>query len=454
MNKHHSIIQCVVNSSKCNAFAMKKFLLIIFLVIARSTNYGSADNEHENECVYKNIYRQNKEMVALTISDCDDDAIFSAPYHNTRSLKNLTIAHNRIADINETHMNNFRAVEYLELRDNQIKKFSPNALYPLYEFLEELRIAEPQLELHIDSTARYLKKLKVVYFELKSLTDESINNFPNTLVRLTIVDTVVGKNNKFEMKRDFTSLSNLTLRNCNLNKTDLQQCGHSLVYLDLSLNHLSSDINRIGALPNLINFNLAFNNYTQISHSDLVNKSSLEVLNLSHNSIQFVHSNAFIRCPQLQQVNFEHNQLLRLTLNFNNQKYMVMVDNNHFICDYFGEYNDFQRLIFNKSSELGNVKGLRCSYLTRIPLSLMIFASIVLIIVFTTTCVFIANYYNRKHLIVIADSRMKLEENHTAAHDQVLDMVDLVNFQPGYETDEFASSGDDISMDIGDAVYE
>lgn len=181
----------------------------------------------------------------------------------------------------------------------------------------DLDFFESDFDLNFDhNTFRHMPNLKILSLNLDKRVD--LITMPN-LKNSKLLEELTIQNAKISRITGAFCSNKQVLRTLDLSKNNFQtlafifyQC-HSLYFLDLSYNRLSS-LKHMFSTKNyqLHHLVLDYNRLVKIGQNDLKWLSNLVDLSLSSNQLYHIHPKAFDRMTKLQKLNLSRNRLISL----------------------------------------------------------------------------------------------------------------------------------------------
>ncbi|XP_042219703.1 protein artichoke-like [Homarus americanus] len=227
-------------------------------------------------------------LTSLETLQLDDDNILAIPWTalaKVRTLTSLTLDYNRVGVISASSLQTVTSLHHLSIAHNIIREL-PQGTFSNFTYLESLNLYGNQLQNLIPESLIGLREsLKELNLGLNLLSELPQFDFPllNTLV--------LSKNNITSLPSDaFVLLPELKM-------------------LDLSENHLSSlPVTLLHPVRKLSTLDLSMNQIVEIRPGQF-NESFINVINLQHNEIKEIPSEAFKDLLFLHTLDLSHNTI-------------------------------------------------------------------------------------------------------------------------------------------------
>lgn len=252
-----------------------------------------------------------------------------------KGLEQLSLNYNIIREIPEGTFKDLTRLEILSLYGNQIDEVNEDTFMGIDATIEML-----DLGLNIISDIKPINYPNLRNLNLEKNMIRNVTGVFNNVKNLQLLN--LGENDIAEIGREtFKGMTNLVVINLNNNKirrlepgvfenqymVTVNMSGNRLEEIDtrsfsslLDLHEVDLSHNQINSIkngafdniPNLRKLHLQHNNlntYTGDIYTGMGNDTELEVLDLSHNDINYLYPESFSFHPNLRHVNFARNRL-------------------------------------------------------------------------------------------------------------------------------------------------
>ncbi|KAH9525095.1 hypothetical protein Btru_000319, partial [Bulinus truncatus] len=349
-----SMIQTISNSQTAALYVICKYSQI---------NYVEDPPMSE---LWDGAFESMTNLRQLTFDKCAFQKLTRGAFEGLTYLKKLTVRHANIKELDANLLSNIRLLENLEISQSSLKK-----LFPLcaYKSLQSLNLSFNSLnyleDIGINCDGKYLQKLGTLDVSNNFIAEipKWLSENLSSLHYLHMSGNLIYKYDIYPFK-NFVNLYLLDISNNSLTeiREDLLQGCHNLQFLYMSKNPVSY-LHRhfLASVPNLVelemadmnlsdnvwleiadlnqdhlkNLNLSLNKLTKINE-DTMSNFKLKALNLSHNLISSLTSEAFNSQYNLMTLDLSYNsipeipfrfsqnlsELIYLRLNNNNIRYL------------------------------------------------------------------------------------------------------------------------------------
>lgn len=291
----------------------------------------------------------------LTLKDCPRSKF---PHiSDPKKVQQLSLINTGIETISPQDMQDLTNLHTLEMIDNKLMHIANESFWHL-DNLVQLTIQDDRLQL--DELA-LPAKLSHIRLKVNTIQRDLFEKLFETLTIVSLNDTVIKGLKFIEIPNMDSHLQDLTIRNCSIDGFTART--ESILHLDLSHNLMTSLRSDLSKLWRTISLNLAHNRIVYITSNDFHSMTSLKELKLNHNKIEFVDANAFEQNMELHTVDLSNNRLLKIQLNYNNQKYLIDVTQNPLICDQLEKLSDMSYIKKTTAPAVGKalVNGVECT---------------------------------------------------------------------------------------------
>lgn len=335
------------------------FIIIICLFYKIEANY-STNCALDCYCIQRGINVEakcflrglnefpNLSHLSVSILDLSSNQIDQFPRRYARqiSLFYLDLSYNNIAYLDEKSLYGFNGLRVLNLSYNRFKHWSdlnPNTLLTYSTNLEQLNLSGNKLNrFNSDEQSRdemlNSEVLKVLLLNNCEISDVGGNILAISLPKLKMLG--LNHNPVKQIKTlHSSSLQTLEMQNCSLHelsedflnvlprlevldlgwnpdlKMDFQRFTKVPQLKELSVNFCNLEEINLKHLPQLITLNLKGNRLHSLTETTFVQNIYLEKLDLSENSMRYLHSQVFRSLSQLTELNLSYNELARLDPN-------------------------------------------------------------------------------------------------------------------------------------------
>ncbi|XP_075921379.1 leucine-rich repeat-containing G-protein coupled receptor 5 isoform X2 [Petromyzon marinus] len=241
----------------------------------------------------------------------DDNALTEVPVgplNELPALQALTLALNRIAHIPNGAFRNLSGLVVLDLNYNQLSQF-PKAIKDLPN-LRELAFHSNRIEMIPEHAFRSNPLLKTIHFYDNPIRVVGKTAFQNLAELQTLLLRGAAEVDFLPILNGTTNLESLTLTGTNISSLPQDFCKqmHKLQVLDLSNNHIQTLHSLQGCLA-LEEISLQNNELKAIGEDTFQYLAFLKSLDLSENKIQEVHPHAFLTLRGLSKLDLSSNGL-------------------------------------------------------------------------------------------------------------------------------------------------
>ncbi|KAL0665045.1 hypothetical protein Bca4012_101883 [Brassica carinata] len=254
-------------------------------------------------------------------------------------LRVLDLSSNQLTGTIPFALGNLKSLEYLSLFDNNFEGlFSLGSLTNLSE-LRVLKLSSKSNSFQVVSESSWKPKFQLSVISLRSCILEKVPPFlryQKELHEIYLSDNRISENFPSWLLANNTNLEILHLKNNSFTSFQLPSSGHSLIFLDVSVNKFNNlfPINIGWILPSLRYINISNNGFHGELPSSLGNMKGIEFLDISHNSFHGKLPRSFLEgCYSLTILKMSHNKLsgeiLPKATNFTDMLVLSM-DNNQF----------------------------------------------------------------------------------------------------------------------------
>lgn len=276
------------------------------LVLVCFSQRASSDSQ---SCIVK-PRSGNSSSPGYVIRGCDDGnfkTVLANWALNSRGPVELTVFKNKMRSIQADDLVG-AAIRVLHIQNNFNLQSVDDNFLRLQKVLEKLYINETGLVLDDVVDFSVTKNLTELNLSMKKMSENSLNNLPNSLERLVITKTKLGCCNRVVIEKKYKFLKSIFISRCNLKSFSVGE-SKALTHLDLSSNQLQywQNLNQ-SFLPSLLFLNLQDNKLSSLDIGILTRFPSLEELILSGN-----------RITKIPMVIFQHNPQLKYILNSNGE---------------------------------------------------------------------------------------------------------------------------------------
>lgn len=334
----------------------------LIIAIVFTIQVTASNTTQRPEC---KIVRDELNSRHITVSGCNAPFAVSTDTPTDYSIASeLTLTLNEIPTLKRADLSPFTAVKSLRLIDNQINEIEKPEDFPFKPNLESLEIRQKNMFVY-DSQAS-LKSLKNLTLEMGFASSKLWNK--EQLVSLTITKTKISNTSDVDIII-YYSLSRLVLQECSLTRVNLNIDEEShLTHLDLSGNAIGSDPEKEQKFGQeshteklrvmLLNDNRDFN----ITNIDFTSLKTLKELFLRGNGIQYIKSDKFYNCRDLEFIDLSRNHLKQIDIILKGPKLVkkLVVDDNVFDCGFLHHTKAYGVFEYKHTTVQPNVKNLSC----------------------------------------------------------------------------------------------
>lgn len=240
----------------------------------------------------------------LIILDCENESKFHAAMESgltSKSGVDLMITNNQIKTIGKNNLPE-NAIRILEIRDNMGLTSIHSSLFLSQPGLQRISIFERSLALNeiIFKNPSFISEIQL---SVKELSDNYLNNLPDSLNSLLITKTRLGQEHEVIITKNYFHLRNITISECSVKSIVFKHQLRYVVYLDLSVNQLEHWQNvTFATLPSLEYLNLQDNKFLYFDINVLGDIKGLQELILNGNYISNISTDIFRTLKSLRYI--------------------------------------------------------------------------------------------------------------------------------------------------------